>query len=168
MTNLEILTLMAIFFGPIVAVQISQFLDRRRQSYADKDWIFKTLMRTRATGASPAQVEALNMIDVTFNGDGKKDKAGVSAWKLYLDSLSDLTTNRDIVSAKRSDLFIELLHTMATRLGYDFDKVHIKNTSYYPQGALDMETEQQLIRRVVVGLLNGEYELPIRVTNVPH
>ncbi len=136
---MEVLTLIAIFFAPIVAVQVSQFLDRKRQKKSGKEWVFKTLMRTRATTLNPTHIEALNMIDVEFYGNNKNDKAVVAAWKPYLDNLGDITTQKDVRYAKRKDLFLDLLYSMAKTLSYDFDKEHIKNASYIPQGHMSIE-----------------------------
>ncbi|PJE77557.1 hypothetical protein CI610_03516 [invertebrate metagenome] len=166
-TLLEILTLFAVFLGPIIAVQVSQFLDRKRQKKAGKEWIFKTLMRTRAAALNPSHIEALNMIDVEFFGKSKHDKAVVAAWKLYLDNLADTTTPEDIRNSKRNDLFVDLLYSMSSALGYDFDKEHIKNNCYIPQGYVDVENEQHLIRKGVLGVLKGEMVIPMHVTNIP-
>ena len=162
---MEILTLIAIFLGPIVAVQVSQYLERRRQKYGGKEWVFKTLMRTRATVLNPAHIEALNMIDVEFHSKNKKDRAVVAAWKLYLDNLGDYRTPDDVKYAKRNDLFLDLLYSMAQALSYDFDKEHIKNTSYIPQGYVDVENDQHLIRKGMLGILKGDMVVPIYVTN---
>lgn len=164
---METLTLIAIFLGQIIAVQLSQFLDRRHQKTAGKEWVFKTLMRTRATTLNPSHVEALNMIDVEFHGKKRKDRAVVSAWKLYLDNLGDYHTPNDIRHTKRNDLFLDLLYCMARALNYDFDKDHIKNTSYTPQGYVDVENEQHLIRKGILGILNGDLDVPIYVSNTP-
>lgn len=163
---MEVVTLIAVFFGPIIAVQLSQYLERNRQKKAGKEWVFKTLMRTRATVVNPNHVEALNMIDVEFYGNNKKNKNVVAAWKLYLDNLGDQNTQKEIKYAKRSDLFLDLLYTMAIALGYDFDKEHIKNTSYIPQGFIDIENEQHIIRKGILRVLNGDLPVPITVTNM--
>lgn len=163
---LDVITIGAVLLGPIIAVQLSQFLDRLRQKRAGKEWVFKTLMRTRAATLSPSHVEALNMIDLEFYGNSKKDKKVVAAWKLYLDNLGDVSTPEDIKHAKRNDLFLDLLYTMAASLGYEFDKEHIKNTSYIPQRHVDIESEQHLIRKGVLGVLNGEMVVPMHITNL--
>lgn len=163
---MEYVTLIAVFVGPIAAVMVSQLIEKKKQLYNGKVWVFKTLMRTRATTLSPSHVEALNMIDVEFYGTAKKDKDVVSAWKLYLDNLGDKTTSEEIRNSKRSDLFLELLHKMAIALNYDFDKQHIKNTSYLPQGYVDAETEQHHIRKGVLSALRGDTSIPMHVTNL--
>ena len=163
---MEVVTLIAVFFGPIIAVQLSQYLERKRQKKTGKEWVFKTLMRTRASVVHPSHVEALNMIDVEFYGTNKKDRKVVGAWKLYLDNLSDQNTQQDIKYAKRKDLFLELLYTMAIALGYDFDKEHIKNTSYIPQSFVDIENEQHILRKGILSVLNGDSSVPITVKNM--
>ena len=167
LSAIEIITVAAVLLGPIIAVQLSQLLDRVRLKRGGKEWIFKTLMRTRASTLSPAHVEALNMIDVEFYGSKKKNKRVVAAWKLYLDNLGDMNTPEDIRYSKRGDLFLELLYTMAASLGYDFDKEHIKNTSYIPQAFVDVESEQHMIRKGVLNVLRGDTTIPMRVTNHP-
>jgi hypothetical protein len=163
---MEIITIIAIFLGPIIAVQLTQYIDRKRQSRIAKETLFKTLMRTRATLLSPSHIEALNMIDVEFYGNKKNNKNVVSAWKLYLDNLGDQRTPEDILLSKRNDLFVDLLYTMSIALNYDFDKEHIKNTCYIPQAHVDVESEQHLIRKGVLRVLNGDLVIPMHVTNL--
>ena len=160
---MEILTLIAILIGPFFAVMASQYLDRRRRKNEGKQWIFKTLMRTRATVLNPSHIEALNMIDVEFYGKKKKDKDVVAAWKLYLDNLNDVSTQEDIKLSKRKDLLLDLLYCMAKALSYDLDKEHIKNTSYIPQLHVDIENEQMLLRKGLIAVLDGKISVPIQV-----
>ena len=66
MTTPEVLTVLALIAGPISAVQIQTFLERRHQKHERRIITFKTLMAARGTGLSPDHVQALNMIDVEF------------------------------------------------------------------------------------------------------
>ena len=50
--------------------------------------IFRTLMATRATRLSAEHVQALNGIELTFYGGGKKEKKVLEAWKAYHDHLN--------------------------------------------------------------------------------
>ncbi|MCW8194800.1 hypothetical protein F6455_08375 [Proteobacteria bacterium 005FR1] len=158
---LEVLTLIAIILGPIVAVQVSQYLERNRQRRASREQVFKTLMRTRASRLSPARIEALNMIDVEFHGSGKQDKAVVDAWKLYMNSLQDCSASSG--PGQRNDLYLELLCKMGCSLGYRMDKTHIGSTCYLPQAHADLEGEERLIRSGLLGLLRGELAVPIQL-----
>jgi hypothetical protein len=67
------LTITAILLGPILAVQISQWLDRRRDRLYRKIWVFQTLMATRVTTLNQEHVRALNAIEFEFHGSNKGD-----------------------------------------------------------------------------------------------
>ena len=70
----DILTVAAIFLGPIVAVRLTRYLDDRKETRGRKIHIFKVLMATRGTALSPMHVEALNLIDLEFSAKNKKKK----------------------------------------------------------------------------------------------
>lgn len=162
------LTIFAVLISPLLAVQVTAFLERRRQYRERRLNIFRTLMGTRAAGLSPDHVQALNMIDIEFYGGSRKTKEVLRAWRTYLDHLGDKKSfTQESWIEKRTDLFIDLLHNMAVCLNYDFDKVHIKRTSYFPQGYGDMEDDQNIIRKGLVALVKGEISLPLKVTSMP-
>lgn len=66
MSNTEIIMVLAVFLGPVVAVRLTRFLDDRKEVRERKLWIFKTLMATRAYTLAQTHVEALNRIDLEF------------------------------------------------------------------------------------------------------
>lgn len=68
---------------------------------------------------------------------------------------------------KRVELLVELLHAMATFLGFDFDKTHIKNQAYYPEGYGDVENDHTVNRKALREILTGERPLPMWITNLP-
>jgi uncharacterized protein DUF6680 len=153
--------------SPLIALRVSRWLDNRRNRKERQLRVFRTLMATRARQLSMEHVEALNMIDVEFFGCGRVEKDVAVAWKEYLDHLNRGPAN-EAWASKSNDLFVELLYRMAICLGYDFDKVHIKNQSYSPVAHGDLETDQRLVRKGVISLLNGELALPIRVGAAPN
>ncbi|MNH45567.1 hypothetical protein D3C79_1080500 [compost metagenome] len=55
---------------------------------------------------------------------------------------------------------------MAIVLDYDFDKTHIKNSSYAPRIHSDTEAQQEAIRKGVIDVLAGNRPLPMVVTNL--
>ena len=81
---MPILTLFAIFFGPIFAVQVQIYLDKKRASERKKVELFKTLMATRGNRTSQDHVLALNQIDLEFYGV----KNVIDKWKTYLQCLN--------------------------------------------------------------------------------
>lgn len=70
----DILTILAIVIGPIAAVQIEKYIQRKRDSKNQREDIFKTLMATRGSVLSYAHVEALNRIDLEFSNHNKYKK----------------------------------------------------------------------------------------------
>jgi len=110
----------------------------------------------------------LNRIDLEFDKNNKKEKAVIEAWKEYLDLLNNRTLTPEQWNIKRVDLLVELLHKMALVLDYDFDKVHIKNSSYSPVAHGDMEAEQTKLRKGLIEVLDGKRDIPMKITNLPH
>lgn len=163
MTNSEIIMTFAVLLAPIIAVQVSQYIDRKRQTKQEKMKLFKTLMSTRATNMEKAHVEALNMIDVAFYSSNKKDNAVVSQWKIYLDHLNDGIYPRTSWDSKRKEIFVDLMFIMADSLGFEFDKSHINKTSYYPSGHGEIAGDQFQIRKGLLSLIKGDIALTVEI-----
>jgi hypothetical protein len=165
--TLNILTIVAIVSGPIIALQIQRKLDHDREARKRKVAVFKTLMSFRATALAPTFVQALNLIDVEFDGNSEKEKAVRSAWKILLDHYVDLShapePNSPALLEKGIQLRANLLLLMGGCLGYDFDEVQIKKGSYYPMGLEDVEKEQHAIRRGVLNVLSGKGRIPVGI-----
>jgi len=64
MTISDWIMILAVFSGPIVAVQITKWLEHRKENRQRKLDIFKVLMATRAYGLSWDHVMTLNKIDL--------------------------------------------------------------------------------------------------------
>jgi len=156
---------MAVLLGPIIAVRLTRYLDNQNEIRERKIQIFKTLMATRAYTVSWAHVEALNRIDLEFNKSDKKEKEVIEAWKEYLDLLSTIPPEQ--WGVKRVDLLVSLLHKMACVLNYDFDRTHIKNSSYSPRVHGETEDQQAVLRKGLIELLDGQRSVPMSITNWP-
>jgi hypothetical protein len=161
------LVVLATLLSPLIAVQVTKWLDRKNQAREEQIRIFKTLMATRATNLDPRHVESLNVIDVVFSANDKKQKEIRRLWKQYLDHLNNKHYPVAHWGTKRVELLVELLHSMGSYLGFDFDKTHIKNEAYFPQGYSALEDDQTAIRKAVLEILGGERPLPMRVVNLP-
>jgi len=157
----------AVLVGPIIAVQLTRFIDNAKEKRDRKLYIFKTLMATRAYIISPQHVEALNRIDLEFSNKHKKERKVVYAWKEYLDLLTDKQIPRDQWATKRLDHLVDLLHEMASVLSYEFDKTHIKNAAYAPVAHSDIEDQQTAMRIGMIDILEGKRDLRMHVTNLP-
>lgn len=157
----------ATLLAPLFAVQVSQFLERRRQKRNEQLRVFTLLMATRAATLDPRHVESLNLIDVVFHGDGKSEVEIRRFWKQYLDHLSDKNYPRDTWGVRRVELLVDLLHAIACHLGFDFDKTHIKNQAYYPEGYGTLEDDQAVIRKALAETLSGIRPLSVSLANLP-
>lgn len=165
----EILMILAVLVAPLVAVQVQRWIEDYRRESERKEWIFKTLMATRAEGLSRDHVNALNMIDIEYYKDRKGTRV-VEKWKEYLDQLGSFprsnVTDENVKqwSVRRDDIFTDMLYEMAVRLGYKFDKVTLRKGVYSPQAFSDLELEQKLIRKGLCDILSEDKSIPIRVT----
>jgi hypothetical protein len=54
---------------------------------------------------------------------------------------------------------------MAVFLGFEFDKTHIKNQTYYPEGFGNVQQEQEALRKAVMELLAGRSSLPVKLAD---
>ena len=154
------------FVAPIAAVQAQKWIERHREKRRGKDFIFRTLMATRAARVSREHVQALNMIDLEFYGGGTREKRVREVWRQYLDHLN---TQYDKAAAatwsmRQDELFVDLLYEMANCLGYDFDKIHIKNSSYSPVAHGNLEEVHNVIRLGLANVLKGRVSIPVTLT----
>ena len=167
MTIADWLMITAVLLGPLIAVQLTRYLDNKKEERERKLQVFKTLMATRAYTVSWDHVGALNRIDLEFNKKTAMEKSVIDAWKAYLDLLSEKSLTPEQWNIRRIDLLVELLHTMAKVLDYDFDKTHIKNSSYSPVGHGTIEEEQKALRVGLIEVLAGNRKIPISVAEMP-
>jgi hypothetical protein len=167
MTIADWLMIGAVLLGPVIAVQLTRYLDRKKEIEERKLQLFKTLMATRSYNVSWDHVFALNRIDLEFHKDNRGEKAVIDAWKAYFDLLCDRGIPIDQWGTKRVELLVELLYQMAQVLKYDFDKTHIKNSSYAPQVHSRIDDEQSALRSSLIELLEGKRSVPITIISVP-
>jgi hypothetical protein len=167
MTISDWIMIIAVFLGPITAVQLTRFLDSRSAAKQRKLDIFKTLMSTRQYTTNWDHVMTLNRIDLEFSSKSTKEKSVVEAWKAYLDLLSDKSMTPEQWGTKRLDLLVDLLHKMSIVLDYDFDKTHIKNSSYSPMAHGNIDTQQNAIRQGLLEVLEGKKTVQMEITNWP-
>src|SRR5438034_8791127 len=96
MTYSDWVLVSATVLGPVLAVQAQKWVERSREKRNRKDWVFLTLMATRAATLSGEHVRALNTIDLAFYGSrvlgrnirSRKDQSVIDAWREYYDHLN--------------------------------------------------------------------------------
>ena len=170
MTLNEFLTIAAIVLAPVMAVQVQKWLEVFREERGRRLQVFKTLMATRAATVSPEHVQALNMIDLEFQG--RRYKAVTDAWKAYLDHLASYPKDGGEAAQqqwgeRRVDRLTRLLMEMGKCLGYEFDEVHVKKGVYAPEAHGQIENENFLVRRGLIRLLYGDSALKMDIESLP-
>lgn len=160
---LAIATLAAILLGPILAVFITRFVDSYRAAKERRLEIFRTLMRTRLTPVHPDHVGALNLVELEFIGY----KAVIEAWRTYLQSLAVPSNIDGNIQEKRSRQLTVLLSKMADSLGIKVSQMEILNGNYLPQGWIDDDQQQRVMRMLLTSVLSGRTALHVRPDSRP-
>ena len=177
--TVEIFTIAALFFGPLLAVYIGRKLDDRRLKRERRMDVFRSLMRTRRDNLSFDHVSALNLVEVEFQSDRKV----IGAWKEYLDHLCQNHVKRhdeellddmpeseqqirnerygSRIMVERQELLIEFLRIMAQTLNHEVEVLKIFKSGYLPQGWAEIENQEAIIRQYVVDLYYGRRGLPV-------
>jgi len=164
MTLTEILTVGAIVVGPAFGAWLTRWLDDRRETNKRKFDIFRTLMRTRKMPIHIEHVSALNLVEVEFN----ENTNVIAAWKSYLTSLGeslpplDDKEKNDAVAKKRDSLLTKLLSEIAKCLNVKIEQLSILEGNYIPQGWVDEDWEQRLVRRSLIDVLTARRAILIR------
>lgn len=164
MAVIDVLTILAILGGPIAAIQVQVYLEKRREFRRRKIQVFRELMITRSTVLSPRHVEALNGIQMEFSASDTGEKKVLDAWQLYVTHLNDRNAEMNAWLQKSPDLLADLLLEMAHCLGFkEFNKARIKNEAYVPQYFAEIEKEQNALRQAAVSVFKGEKPLKVEV-----
>jgi hypothetical protein len=159
--------ILATAVSPLIAVQVTRYLDDKNEERGRKIKVFKTLMATRAYNISQAHVEALNSIDLEFSNKRPLEKTVLDVWQQYLDHLGQTSMEAGAWNIRRVDLLVDLLFSMGKSVGYDFNKTQIKNGTYSPTAHGRIEGEQGRIRELLLEVLDGKRDIPMRVTEHP-
>lgn len=169
---LSFLTILAILSAPLVAIQVSRYLDEKKEAKKRKLDIFRTLMATRAAVLTPEHVHALNAIDIEFYGNNDV----IQKWRIYNDHLHSVLLEQEKPknedewkrwTEKSQNLFVDLLETMALNLKYQFPRVDITRGHYRPQAYGDIENDQFIIRKGLVSIFQGKKWFPMMTWLIP-
>ena len=169
----DALLIAATFAGPIAAVQAQKWIERSREKRQKRLVIFHMLMATRAARANSTEhVQALNSIDLFFDGTDTKERAVRNAWGVYLDHLNvemgNMTPDQVRIHNDRAvDLLVELLHKISEVLGYDFTTVQLKRGGYYPLGHFNEVTNKAAALKGLADLFTRGQSFPMKVTAFP-
>ena len=159
-----IVTIVAVYYGPVRAIEISSRIEEKRQKRQEQWTIFTNLMRFRKISLDALHVTSLNLIDVVFHDNEKV----VAAHRKYMNFLMTVLPDDQplIITEKfvsdRGDAFVELVSEMGKHLGLKLDKSDIKKYGYAPQGWATAEEQILQFRKLMNELLSGQRGLPIK------
>jgi hypothetical protein len=111
-TILTIVTIIAVFAGPLLAVRLTRSLDLKREERQRKFQIFKDLMTTRSTQINYEHVKALNAIEVEFYNDEKI----IYAWKKYMECLTELSMLKPVINPSNQKEIDEFIKNQSEKL----------------------------------------------------
>jgi len=114
----------AVVVGPIAAILIQIWSEKRRSKINRKHSVFKTLISSRKLKDDVEIAKALNMVEVEFY----QNHNVISAWRIYLDYLEKESHSLDNSEIKYN-MFVEMLYEMAKTLNYNFDQNITKKDS---------------------------------------
>jgi len=164
LTLTDVLTLIAILVGPAFGAWLTRRLDDRREIQKRKFDVFRALMRTRKMPIHIDHVSALNLVEVEFI----KHRDVISAWKTYLTNLGESLPpveekdRYDAAIKRRDSLLTKLLHEIARALKVEIEQLSILEGNYIPQGWVDDDWEQRLVRRGLIDVLSGRRPIAMR------
>ncbi len=167
------ITTAAIVVGPLAAVLITGWLDRRRGQRERRVAIFRTLMKTRRSWGSIEHVEALNLIEVDFHNRPEVVAAYRSLFDYFVNDIAqradeDIAQYLDRKAKHHASLLTKLLKAMADDLGYKKDALEILEGGYSPIVHGEIETDQMKIRKLLAGLHDGTMVLPTAIVDYRH
>ena len=157
----DIIMVIAIFAGPIIAVRITEKLRLSKDSRDRKVHIFRNLMATRSAPLAAMHIEALNLVELEFQAAPHPSASVVAAARLYMDHLRDSQYPKDMWGSRKGELLVDLLYEMSKALDYNFDKVQIKAGSYYPSAYGETDEDNYKTRKLWLEILEAKRLLPI-------
>lgn len=107
------LTIAALLLSPLVAVGISQLLERQRERRALKYGVLTALLATRHSPFADDRLRALGVVELHFHGDPEV----VRLYREYLDLLANDGLNTASGFTLRDRKLVELTDAMARSLG---------------------------------------------------
>jgi hypothetical protein len=156
MSRKDWLNLGVALLGPLAAVILTLVLtpqwEHQKERRERQLSLFRTLMTTRT--ASVRQSEALNVIDMDFDGPEPAEGDVRNAWHEYLASLRETGTPETVVR-RREDRYIDLLYAMTKALGYHIERPALHTQFYVANAVVTDEAEERAMRKAALEMLTG-------------
>lgn len=138
----DVAIIIAACLGPVFAIQIQKFLDRRRESRRRQEKIFQTLIETRSAATSPLHISTINAIPIEFYGKAKNMEAVTNSWRIYHEHFNHRPDSIQNWEDTRKDLYFNLLISMAIYLNYPSDKIQTHRQIHHWEAQQPLEYEE--------------------------
>ena len=140
------LTVIAIVLGPILALFAQRWLDLLREKKNRRVQLYMTLMLHRATPLHTDHINAVNLIDVVF--DGRRDQKIRDARQKLMDHIF---TDESLPGwyDRANDLRADLYQAIGSSVGYEFTTDYLKRLAYAPVYQGNKETQENRIRQML-------------------
>ncbi len=133
----EIITLVAILVGPVLAVLVQLRAESRKQTRDQQTITMRMLASTRHLPADPAYSTTINMIPIDFNRVPKV----MEAHKAYIELINVRPTSEN--QARHDEQHItkqtKLLFAMTQHPGYNLPETDIQTTAYAAGGFIERD-----------------------------
>jgi hypothetical protein len=165
MTLNEVLTVAAVFLGPITALLIQRALDSHRETKRRQQEVFRTIWATRSfpSRLQYRHVEALNMVGIAFSAKSPV----IEAWNEYLDKLNSPDPENEAERPRfyedRDMKFHNLVFAISRAVGYKFTRLEIKKQFYTPIAHGTWAEQETAMREGITRLFKNESSLPVRL-----
>ena len=156
----------ATFLGPIAAIGVSLWRERRSRTRERQMWVFRTLMATRRSAISQDHVTALNLVELEFY----RSRSAIAAWRQYVAHLNafprqETATDQDRIEweRRRNGLLAVLLGAVGKDLGFRMGEVEIQEGGYAPEGWWHRDQAGLKALNFLVDLSEGRKALPMLI-----
>jgi hypothetical protein len=153
---LGVAVVIATLLGPILAVFVTRYVDKRRERTTRQYETFRALMRSRRANLSPEYVSALNTVEIEFAGI----KSVEDAQRLLFQHLN-LRPQPGDWGDRLHRLQTRLLYAIAKQLGFEVEQLDVLEGGYVPQGWGTTEEQNTEVRNNVLEVLRGRRALKI-------
>ena len=160
-TLLTIVGILAVIFAPIITLVISSILQDQKDKRYQKIEIFKLLTADRHDLVNENTVRALNLIDVVFSDH----KDVTHLWREYYEMQTNTGFNNENGNKLREEKYKELIHAMATILGYKNYHLDISRV-YNPSGLATQKFLNNSILLELHKLLSNSEKVNINITPI--
>ena len=137
MTNYELITLLAIFIGPVLAVFVQLVAERRKNTKDQQTLTFRMMVSVSHLPADPAYSTAINMIPIDYNRVSKV----MAAHQTYIEAIRYQVAAENVEAHFRQVLSYQtkLIFEMSKHLGYDLPETDIQTTAYAADGFIQRD-----------------------------